>query len=69
MATTVISEREQVKAAFMTKRAAAIYCALSLRTMDYARARGDLPYHKIGTKVVFRISDLDAYMERYRVAV
>lgn len=54
---------------FMSKRGAAAYCALSPRSLDYARERGELPFHKVGKKVVFRISDLEAFMARFRVAV
>jgi hypothetical protein len=63
------SEHEQAKSVFLSKRAAAGYCALSQRTLDYARGRGDLPYHKVGSKVVFRVSDLDAFMGSHRVEV
>ena len=69
MRMTAIAGREQVKTGFLGKRAASGYCALSQRSLDYARERGDLPFHKVGKKVVFRISDLDAFMGRYRVAV
>jgi hypothetical protein len=67
--TTSVAGRDAAKTAFLGKRAASGYCALSPRTLDYARERGDLPYHKIGTKVVFRISDLDAFMGLHRVAL
>ena len=66
---TMIENQEQVKNAFMSKRAAAGYCALSPRSLDYARERGELPFHKVGAKVVFRVKDLDAFMGRFRVAV
>ncbi len=66
---TIIEKTEQLKNAFMTKRAAAGYCALSPRFLDYARERGDLPFHKVGKKVVFQVKDLDAFMAEYRVAV
>jgi hypothetical protein len=69
MGTTEISGREQVKSGFVGKRAASAYCALGLRTMDYARERGELPFYKVGKKVVYRMSDLDVFMARCRVAV
>ena len=55
--------------AFVDKRTAAKYCALSQRTIDYAREHGELVFYKVGRKVVFRVADLDAYMARCRVAV
>ena len=61
--------RDQVKTGFVDKRTAARYCALSQRTLDYARERGDLPYHKVHRKVLFKMADLDAYMAQTRVAV
>ncbi len=66
---TIIEKQEQLKSGFVSKRMAAIYCALSQRSLDYARERGDLPFHKVGKKVVFQMKDLDAFMARYRVAV
>jgi excisionase family DNA binding protein len=60
---------EQAKTAFVAKRTAAKYCALSQRTLDYARERGELPFYKVGSKVVFLIKDLDTFMKMYRIAV
>lgn len=62
-------ENLTVKSGFVSKRAAANYCSLSPRSLDYARERGDLPYHKVGKKVVFQMKDLEDFMKRYRVAV
>lgn len=69
LATNNTRENEFVKAGFVGKRTAAKYCALSPRTLDYARGRGDLPYHKVGNKVLFMTKDLDSFMARYRVEV
>ena len=65
----VESGDEPVKTGFVPKRTAAKYCALSQRTIDYARERGELPYYKVGRKVVFLVRDLDIFMKRCRVAV
>lgn len=69
VATNNTRESEFVKTGFVGKRTAAKYCALSSRTLDYARERGDLPYHKVGNKVLFMTKDLDSFMARYRVEV
>ena len=57
------------KTAFVDKRTAAKYCALSQRTIDTAREDGELVFYKVGRRVVFRIADLDVFMGRCRVAV
>ena len=51
---------------YMDKRTAATYTAVSSRTLDYARARHELPSYPIGQKVVFRIDDLNDWMESHR---
>ncbi len=66
---TIIEKQEQLKTGFVSKRMAAMYCALSQRSLDYARERGELPFHKVGKKVVFKMKDLDAFMAQFRVAV
>ncbi|MDA0989685.1 MAG: helix-turn-helix domain-containing protein [Verrucomicrobia bacterium] len=58
---------DQLAAAFLSKTKAAEYCGLSVRSLDYARARKQIPYYRHGVKIVFRVSDLSRYMERYRV--
>lgn len=59
----------QDDAGYRDKRNSAKYTALSIRKLDYARERGELPFYKCGKKVVFRTADLDTYMARFRVAV
>jgi hypothetical protein len=52
---------------YLTKRAAATFTTLSPRSLDYARERGDLPFLQIGRRVAFKMTDLERYMERFRV--
>ena len=52
---------------YLDKHGATSYCSRSTRSLDYDRAHGDLPYYKVGKKVLFKVSDLDAYMQRFRV--
>jgi excisionase family DNA binding protein len=53
--------------AYVDKRDGSRYTGISIRSLDYAREKGDLPYYRVGRKVLFRIDDLDAWMERFRV--
>lgn len=59
----------QAEQSYVDKRGAARFTALSVRKLDYARESGALPFYKVGKKVVYRTADLDAYMNRFRVAV
>jgi excisionase family DNA binding protein len=53
----------------LDKREAATYLGLSPRTIDYYIQKRLLPFYKIGGKTVrFRLSDLDAALEKFRVA-
>lgn len=53
----------------LDKREAAQYLGLSVRTVDYYIQKRLLPFYKIGGKTVrFKLSDLDAALERFRVA-
>ena len=59
----------QIQPAFVDNRGAARYVGLSVRTLDDARTRGDLPYHRHGRKILFAVTDLDRYLARFRVAL
>lgn len=50
---------------YMTRKEAAEYLAVSLRVLDGLIARGQIPAHRVGGKLV-RIKDIDieAYMSR-----
>ena len=50
-------------------RTAPRLCSLSRRTLDAAKARGELPFYKIGAKVLIARADLTAWMEARRVDV
>lgn len=53
--------------AFLPKRPAALYTGSSVRQLDYARARGDLAFYRMGGKVVYAVTDLHKWMRRFRV--
>jgi hypothetical protein len=57
----------KIDPAFVDKHGAHAYSARSIRAIDYARAAGDLPFYKCGRKIVFRLNDLDKWMDRFRV--
>ena len=59
----------KVEPAFVDKHGAHDYSGLSVRALDYARSRGDLPYYRHGRKILFRLDDLQRYMGRFRVDV
>lgn len=53
---------------FTNKHGAAAYLSLSQRTLDELRYRGELACYKVSArKVLFRFSDLDAFMESRKV--
>ena len=54
---------------YINKKAASVFTSLSPRGLDYARERGDLPFHLVGRRVVFAVKDLDVFMQRHRVEV
>jgi excisionase family DNA binding protein len=56
-------------AAYLTKKGAASYCSLSVRTLDYARMAGTLPYILVGRRVLLKVADLDRWLRQLRVAV
>jgi excisionase family DNA binding protein len=60
---------EAVEQQYLTKRQARVYSGLSERMLDYAREKDELPSYKVGKRVLFKRTDLDAYVERHRVGV
>jgi excisionase family DNA binding protein len=60
---------QSVEAEYLTKSKAQTYTGLSERSLDYARRRHELGFYKHGKRVLFKKSELDAWLERYRVCV
>lgn len=55
---------------FLSKSAASLHTALSQRTLDAAKARGDLPFYRFGSrKVLFKREDLEKWLSTMRVDV
>jgi excisionase family DNA binding protein len=60
-----VSEQE-----YFTKAEGAAYSRLSERTLDGAKARGELPFYRFGArKVLFSRRDLDKWLASMRVDV
>ena len=60
-------EPKQEPKTYMNMKEAAGYISMSIRSIEKFRAEGELPYHKVGGKVILKKSDLDAFMARHRV--
>ena len=54
---------------FLRRREAAHYLGCSVRRVDQLKHDGELPFHRIGRRrIVFKTDDLNALMEKTRVA-
>jgi len=55
----------------LTRKEAAAYLRISVRTLDHLAHEGDIPYSKLGNgpraRVLYQRRDLDAYLERTKV--
>lgn len=52
---------------WITRAEAAEYLRVSVRHLDALLARRALTHYRLGSRVVFRVTDLDAYMTGNRV--
>jgi excisionase family DNA binding protein len=58
------------RAEYLDKAGASEYSSLSARTLDGAKAAGELPFYRFGArKVLFRRADLDKWLSSMRVEV
>jgi excisionase family DNA binding protein len=61
---------EPTEQTYFTKHEAAAYVRHSERTLDAAKAAGDVPFYRCGArKVLFKRSDLDKWLASMRVEV
>ena len=51
----------------LSREDAAAYLGISVRTLDRLRAEGKMSFVRLGGRVSYLPSDLDAYVERNRV--
>ena len=68
-ATTATTADSRPWPEYLDVKAACRFTSLSRRTLDSAKAMGDLPFYKAGVKVLFSRADLTAWMEARRVDV
>jgi len=65
---TVVSVQEVIayvdRDRYLDKRQAAAYTSLSIRTLE-GRLDG-IPHFRVGTKILFKKSELDRWVEKYR---
>ncbi len=64
-----LTEPTPLSTAYVDVHGACRYTSLSRRTLDYARAEGELPFIKKGKKVLFAVRDLDKWIQRDRIDV
>ncbi len=50
---------------YLSKRDAAEYLGLSLRTVEYHLP--EIPHYRVGRRIVFKLSELDAWMQQHKV--
>ena len=62
-------EPKQEPKEYMNMKEAAEYISMSTRSIDKYKAEGELPYHKVGGKVILKRGDLDGFMSGRRVDV
>lgn len=61
-------ERDRPSKSFLTNAETQEYLGLSKATLARYRADGTLPYSKVGQSVYYKLSDVEALLERSAVA-
>ena len=60
---------DSINPEYFPKREASTYCGLSERYLDAAKAAGELPFYRVGSRrVLFARRDLDKWLSKMRVA-
>jgi excisionase family DNA binding protein len=55
---------------YLSKSDASVFCSLSPRTLDAAKAAGELPFFRVGCrKVLFARRDLEKWLASMRVEI
>ncbi len=55
---------------YLRRHEAADYLGCSVRQIDQLKHDGDLPYHRLGRRlIVFKVEDLDVLMKNHRIDV
>jgi len=55
------------KPGYLRRSQAARYLSVSLRTLATYQERRAIPFSKIGKSVLFKISDLDNFVSKFRI--
>jgi excisionase family DNA binding protein len=64
------SEQDNGLKGYLRRHEAARYLACSVRQVDELKHNGALPYIHLGRRlIIFKMADLDAFMEKHRIAV
>jgi excisionase family DNA binding protein len=56
-----------VSARYLTVDAAAEYLSLTPKAVRRMIERGDIPHYRVGARLRFDVTDLDAWMRKHRV--
>ena len=71
--TKVLRVKKIIHSDHLTRKEAADFLRCSPRTLDSRVAEGKIPYYKLGdsktSKVLFKIDDLRAYLEKFRIEI
>ena len=51
----------------LNRQEAAKFLRISVRSLDRLAAKGEIPYSKIGKKVVYSQTDLESYFRKMRI--
>ena len=63
-----MQKNDEIPAGYLQRKTAAKYIGQCGSQLDGYRRDGEIPYYRISSKLVlFRRSDLDRFMERFRV--
>ena len=55
--------------AYVDVHGACKFTSLSRRTLDYAKSEGELPYIRKGRKILFKVADLEKWMDDDRLDI
>jgi len=59
---------EQISQRYLRRDQAARYMGCSLRQIDQLKHNGEIPFHRLGRRlIVFRVDDLETFMDSCRV--
>ncbi len=63
----VREEVRWIKMKLLNREEAAGFLRISIRSLDRLASKGEIPYSKIGKKVVYSQTDLESYFRKMRI--